>query len=400
MKLFDGFKKLFRKEIKLDKESRGKIVSLAKLKGGRLKFGDVLKVEDGYKAVTVYYNNVLDILPAGAYEIKETTVPKLFMLFFRGLKKSGTDKIPEYIKDCELYFVNEQEQPNFKFDIKFKTFSTTNNAKVKCRAVGDFSIKVSDVEKFMIYLCSTYPVVQNSKVLDEINFIVKTKFVLALSGGEYSLEDYFVKGEKICDKAKIDMKADMIDFGFEVSDINFLDIKVPKKFLALKVASLQKKVDIINNKPGESTAKVETSDGITPTQKQTSERVSPTQDTSDNEEFVDIDTLYQDFKKTEQENEINREASPPIVEEKPQKQPETDLKRYSLHREGKSKLYDLVDDYKISDAPQKNPMLFSEPVKKKTEEVKVVVKKLVTCPCCGAKNYEGDQLCCVCKSKL
>lgn len=441
MGLFDGFKKLFRQEIKLDKADKGKIVSLAKLKNGKLKFGSVLKVEEDYKAVTVYFNNVLDVLEPGAYEIKETTVPKLFMLFFRGIKKEGIP-LPDYIKDCELYFVSEKEHSDFKFEHKFKALSQTNKARIKMRSIIKYSVKVSSVEKFMIYLCNTYPIVQNSKAIEEISFISKKRICDLLSKGGYSFEDYFLREDKIVQDLTQELKLATDEFGFEVTDINFFDLKVPKKYLSLKIAALQKKVDIVNASSEARKASTQSDSQSMSFNQPTSfsqsadipkennfatnniiqnessiksdsyinkENVS-NQNDSDiiKDDLIDIDELYKDFKKQESQKRIEEETnsspqpSPQVIEEeRRKKQRKEEYAKFNLRREGQSRLSDLIDDYVISDAPQKNPMIFEER-KEVSKEVKETPKerKLITCECCGAKNYEGDEYCCVCKSKL
>lgn len=423
MGLFDGFKKLFRKEIKLDKADKDKIVSLARLKNGKLQFGSVLRVEENYKAVTVYFNNVLDVFEPGVYEIKETTVPKLFMLFFRGIKKEGVP-LPDYIRDCELYFVSEKEYDGLKFELKLKTLSSTNNARVKIKLLMEYVVKVSSVQKFMIYLCNTYPIVQNSKVIEEVSFISKKGIAELLSKPKHTFEEFFLSEDKVKKALLDELRLRTSEFGFEVVDINFLDIKVPKKFLALKIAALQRKVDIINGVDAvEKKEKTESpiikeapkreeinlakkDMGVQGEREQTEE-----QKTNDDvvvpDNIVDIDTLYNDFKKSEGEVKIKEEVvqpSPSVldIEKRKKKAREEEYAKFNLRREGQSRLSDLVDDYEISDAPQKNPMLFEER-KEQKEEKKVDApkeRKLVTCECCGAKNYEGDEFCCVCKSKL
>lgn len=441
MWLVDKIKKMFKKEIKLNEKDRGKIVSLVKLKNGIIKLGSDIRVEEDYNAAIVYYNHVCDVLNPGIHTFSENTIPKVYMLYYKSVRKDGVS-MPDSVRNADLYFVNLNEFDELKFRTTQKTISKTNGIKSKIKIFGKYTIKVNNTEKFMSFLCKQYAIVQNKKVFSEVTFIANEKINSILAKASFSFETFFLKKEELKAFLLSNLKAEIDGFGFIVTDIEILDIEVPKKMLTLKLSLEGKQKLEVESEPvlkresveedlnnhttsentfNENSAQQTISSSDTPEPKfESNVETQTTQENNveENDKIVNIDNLYEEFQR--QEENINRsnqnrsqdtsnlsvsQSSPEIILNK-QKQEKIrkDFKDFNLHREGYSNLYNTVDDYVISDAPQKNPSLFAEPKEKAEDEKKVEKeekpRRLITCACCGAKNYEGEKVCCVCGSNL
>ena len=442
MWLVDKIKKMFKKEIKINEKDRGKIVSLVKLKNGVIKLGSDIRVEEDYNAAIVYYNHVCDILVPGIHTFSENTIPKVYMLYYKSVRKDGVS-MPDSVRNADLYFVNLNEFDELKFRTTQKTTSKTNGIKSKIKIFGKYTIKVSDTEKFMSFLSKQYAIVQNKKVFSEVTFIANEKINSILAKASFSFETFFLKKEELKAFLLSNLKAEIEGFGFTITDIEILDIEVPKKMLTLKLSleGNQKlevegepvlkresvEEDLIEpaatenniNENGDKQT-ISSNNSVFSENKNETSFETPSQESKleEDDKIVNIDNLYKEFQK--QEENINKnnqtnfqessssyvnQPSPDIVLNK-QKQEKIrkDFKDFNLHREGYSNLYNTVDDYVISDAPQKNPSLFAESKEKseseEKEEIEEKPRRLITCACCGAKNYEGEKVCCVCGSTL
>ena len=446
MWLIDKIKSLFRKSYEIYPNNPSDLISFVKVKNKTLKFGNEIIVKEGYKLVFVHYNKVYDILQGGTYKVDEAFAPKLYARVIMKQKKDVNSKNPNKIS-ADLYLIKLDEIRLVSFKTTSKIIAHVNDTKVKFKVKGTFNFKVVDVEKFMNYFTGEFAFLRNKKVLRELSFIFSDEVTKKMKANNFNFNDYFLKRDEIEEKLRKDLEYLKEKFGIELSRIYINQIDVAKKFLGLKVlAEKQKKME---------------DDLITFTEERINKKID--NDNSLQEQNVEVlsrrDLLMKEIEQARKENEMksnkddfleakfssnndnffdesidmkkSNDESPHLFEEKNEdslnerKKDDTykksefvksdDINFGETRFSGNSNLYSNSENYtnNINDNSISNSYeTIKQPIPSIIDEIKldknglkeekviIVEKKLLRCPCCGAKNFEDSNDCILCKRKL
>lgn len=394
MWLFDKIKKMFDKSIALSEQDKQNLVTYVKLKGKTLKLGQEIFVNEGYNLASVYYNRFCDVVGEGKHALDETTLPKMYRLFYNATRKEN-DKIPDEIADADLYFINLKQMAG---DIRTgKIRFLSNEEKVKARLKCSIEYKICDIAKFMEYFANEFAILKNNRVVGEVEYFIKDKIKNCLERTDF--DDLFLRKADVENLLLSKMQELKEELGVEVAKIVVNDVEVPKKYLGKKI--------IAKNK-------VETNEEVL---KMVEDSINGVKE----EQKVYVNVAGNSTKNQSEQEATCQNA---IKSDTPQSKNEINQKNSENLRDNFSNNFatceDIINDvnksqvallggqsepYVISDAPQEAPNLFEEPRKKPPKEEKppkVVTKYkvVIKCPCCGAKNDENAEFCMVCKSKL
>lgn len=359
MGLISKIKSFFNKTVGLDTKNKDDLVVLLKGASGKIKVGTQVQIENGYRLVATHYNNVCDILHEGTYKVENLDMPKLFYLCQKRVLGKNYKSII-----ADLYCVNLKEYKNIVF--RSGVFVKTYNGKKNIKISGEFAFRVADVQKFMQKMCEEYAVVKSKAAMRDISYIVASEISYILRKNLFDLSSIMSNSEELKTLLLDKLKQLEKSLGVSISDVVIFDVDVP--------LALQRELDTIKS--------ISNLDGIF------------AQNENDREEiFVRVPNT-QSFAQGEAEssagaNEVKRESF-------------SDFESQESHSSYQSPYFEPLGE---------SPKVFEEEEKSAKEEAEQSSQndegddskkelKYKTCPCCGAKNFEGATNCCVCNSKL
>ncbi len=401
----DKIKKLFSKTLSLAESDKGNLITYVKLKNKTLKLGQEITIDQGYNLVSVYYNRFCDIVGEGKQTLDETTLPKMYRLFYNATKKEE-EKISNEIADADLYFLNLNQLKIFVRTGKMRFVS--NGEKVKARLQCEIEYKICDIKKFMEYFANEFAILKNGKVVGEINYFLREKIEKCLAKSEF--EDLFSKKEEV-EKIMLERTQELREeLGLEVVTVVLNEVEVPKKYLGKKI--------IAKNKVETSEEVLKMAENsINGVKEEQHVYVGVNKDLGNQREQEEIKQSASKENFNQQNNEDLRKGNEFLKQEQVSVKQYVscddiiaDVNKSQVALQGNKNWEDSYsvasEPYIISDAPQGAPNLFEEPKQEPIKEVeqapKVVTKYkvVIKCPCCGAKNEETAEYCMVCKSKL
>jgi len=208
---------------------RNDVVSFVKLRGGSVKIGSDVSVEEGYNFVFVYYNKVCDILQQGEYKIDESVIPKLYhasKAYTERKNVFGSQKIK-----TDAYYVSLKEAGHNIFKTQERIVAYKGETKVKIKLEGTFSFKVIETDKFMKALCEDYAVFRNKKVVKEICSTIGFEIAKAVNGKGFTLDDFFYNKDEVIQTISQSVNNHTNTFGVEAFKFFINRVIVPKKYL-------------------------------------------------------------------------------------------------------------------------------------------------------------------------
>ncbi|NCB48272.1 MAG: hypothetical protein EOM55_01385 [Clostridia bacterium] len=420
MEWFFGFKKFFNKKIALPPNQNDDLVVFFKLKKNMLKINSKAEVLDGYNLVTVHYNKVCDVLQAGDYELDASTMPALLKFCEKKLSRKGVF-IPTRVF-ADIYFINLNKNSNYSFKTPNYVLTKGQQGKVKIRLQGSFKMQVLNVKRFMQSFCDVYSVVKNKNVLKDLSYYVGRVAEKALDKTSFVLSDFLGNKSKIIDIIMQNLSSLEKDLGIKIDNVSIENVIVPRRY-KLSKGFLQDSKNANDN----------------------SEYLFKLVEDRLNNIKEDMTSVYA--------GSISEKSSEPNAQEcknsscnnfsQNQASSEQENQENIFIKNENSNNYDKTDSYEKTDSSFSNfgdqqapNIIFSDEAffaKDKTqnknvtqtenafnesnvkndevkdnggEEMPAKERKnkksssLVTCPCCGAKNFEDVEFCCVCKSKL
>lgn len=417
-----GFNKIFNKKIALPTNQTNDLVFFYRLKNDMLKIGSKAEVSEGYNLVTVHYNKVCDVLPQGDYELDGISVPALMKFCQKHSTKKG-DFIPTSVF-ADIYFVNINK--NTKYDFITPNYIKTigQQGKVKIRLKGSFKMQIINVKRFMQSFCDVYAVVKNKNILKDLSYYVGRVVEKSFDKMGFVLSDYLGCKDKIIDTIMQNIADFEKDMGIKISNISIEEVVVPRRYKLSKgflqdskeavdnseyliklvedrLNNLQEDMNVVfaNSKTAEKEQASSESRYKHSNFNQNSQNSQNTENNSNkesifvqNENNSDFSANNYDSSETIYVSNVEQQVPKIIAEELPINNEEIFVKQ------------DVEQNFKQNGFNEKQDIQNNkdEELKETFENDELIEKKnsLISCPCCGAKNFEGAEFCCVCKSKL
>lgn len=445
MWLIDKIKNLFGKQIKLDERQKENLISFANIKNNCLVFGSEINVDSGFCLCFVFFNHLCDILGEGKYVIEQNIVPKLWRKYIGTLKETS-DKTINKIENVDVYFVNVDKT----FELEYKTFkfiSFYQQAKVKTRLQGKISFKIKNVEEFMKFFSDEFAVLKNDKILTELKDIFVDEITMSLDKGNVQLEDLILDKNKMETFVKDKLTILGFKYGVEIENVEIDDVILSKRDIGKKLIvenKLKNQEEMIkfaensiNGVTQEQGTSVVYSQNIEEKSVEENNVNSNINVNAINEYSKDLNSQESDNKRENNScdcGQINLGYNNEF-HEKINKKYNVDEVMENLNKNMDKVTY-FTDTYGFGNTPQQAPKIFNEDEDKQQESntnkilsqnininsndnkdltqndceendgdksclgESQVKKDLITCSCCGAKNFANQTICCVCKSKL
>jgi len=420
MEWFFGFKKFLNKKIVLPPNQNDDLVVFYKLKNNMLKINSKAEVLEGYNLVTVHYNKVCDVLPQGDYELDATTVPALLKYCEKQSSNKGVF-IPTRVF-ADLYFFNTNKKANYTFKTPNYILTQGQQGKVKIKLQGSFKMQVVNVKRFMQSFCDSYSIVKNKNILKDLSYYVGRVAEKSLDKLSYVLSDFLGNKDKVVDAIMQNIASLEKDLGVKIEYLSIEDVIVPRRY-KLSKGFLQDSKNALDN--SEYLLKL-VEDRLNNLQEDMSVVFAGSKSENSAEFNAENQTQFSHNNSNQSPvNNFEKQSESTFV------QPET-ANNYNDNEANYSNFGDqqapniifgeqITEDEKIEKKELKtnddeqidkkeNSRKENENLQKsensggKTlssqEETKETNSSLVTCPCCGAKNFDGAEFCCVCKSKL
>ena len=227
MGLFTRFRRMFNKNVSILPHQRNDMVSFVKLKGGMLKIGSEIVVDENFNFVIVHFNKVCDVLRSGTYKVDEINTPKLFKYSKAFFSKKGMFTPKSIVTDA--YYINLKPFRLNTFKTPERIIAYNKDEKIKLKLEGTFTLRVVDSEKVMRALCNDYAVISNRKAMKEIKATIGFDVSKILNNKDYSLDDYLNNKEKIVETINNEINKYIEMYGLEASEFFVNAVIFPKK---------------------------------------------------------------------------------------------------------------------------------------------------------------------------
>ena len=215
MGLFSGFKKLMTKTITLSPYQRNDMVVFSRLKGGELRLGSEIEVEEGYCAILTHYDNICDLLMPGTHKFDGQGMP-LLSKFAKPVKTKLGYVAPKKIK-ADLYFINLKSFDNNYFKTVDRVTAYSGKDKVKMKVDGTYNVKVINALKLMKTLLSELAVVKEGRALKEIGAFTGEAVAKILNSNNFQIQDYMDRDPEITKTINEYINKTMEKYGVEDS---------------------------------------------------------------------------------------------------------------------------------------------------------------------------------------
>lgn len=458
MGLFSGFKKIINKTITLSPYQRNDMVVFSRLKGGELKLGAEIEVEEGFVAILTHFDNICDVLMPGVHKFDGQGMPMLSR--FAKPIKTKTGYIPPKKIKADLYYINLKSFDNNYFKTVDRVTAYSGKEKIKMKVDGTYNVKVTNALKLMKTLLSELAVVKEGRALKEIGAFTGEAVAKILNSNNFQIQDFMDRDPEITKTINEYINKTMEKYGVEDSNvvINQLYLKQKatepkpeeksKKSSSRAVSLEPEKVIDLNNIKGlqEAIGNVGKKDIIhvkpvviganeymerEEKKKQSSDSLSNTNSVVINKPLTqagprDAYEMYsgQFEAKEHKEQPVPELISTPVQKQEPKMaQPNKDVDDAVLDN-----IVDTATDKKKKSKEKKIEEFVNKLEKEKPASVEVEPKRpkkyckycntalemvakfcyncgksteeYISCPCCGAKNFSDATECLLCHSKL
>jgi hypothetical protein len=459
MSWFFGFKNIFIKKISLPQNKSGDLVFRFKLKNDLLKLGTQAEILEGFNLVTTHYNHVCDVIPQGDVELSGATMPELLKFNKKQVTSKG-EFIPTSLT-ADVYFVSTAERSNYPFKTPNYIETTGEQGKVKIRLEGTFSLQVVNTRRFMQAFLDSYAIVKDKDVVRDLSYHIGKLVEQSFGKNDFVLSDYLGRRQKILDIIIENIHQFEIDNGLKITKIFISNVIVPKRYKMSKgflqdskqadfnSEDLFKLVENRLNNLQDDMMTVATDKSGSQTVYEKNASAKNTSSPNQNDTFAERPNAFgattEPFDDTVYSSNFDQQAPKIIIEE------DSSSKNVSQNTSATKNEKDAVDSPNSNFAENsfsQSASVSAQPPKKETAkqstspagfennqnkansssvedknqskedkpnfeeddkakqsqdcatQSSAKESKLITCPCCGAKNIEGVQYCCVCKSKL
>lgn len=215
MGLFSGFKKLVNKTITLSPYQRSDMVVFARLKGGELKLGSEIEVEEGYCAILTHFDNICDVLMPGVHKFDGQGMPMLSK--FAKPVKTKTGYVPPKKIKADLYYINLKSFDNNYFKTVDRVTAYSGKDKVKMKVDGTYNVKVTNALKLMQTLLSELAVVKEGRALKELGALTGEAVAKILNSNNFQIQDYMDRDPEITKTINEYINKTMEKYGVEDS---------------------------------------------------------------------------------------------------------------------------------------------------------------------------------------
>ena len=392
MGLFSKISRLFSKPIILPEGAKGDLISVSSLGLGKYKVGKEIKIENGYRLVTVHYNEVCDSLHEGTYKIDSLDMPRLFNACRKRLLGKDLKSVT-----ADIYYVNMREfQLNFECKEKIKVYAYTGPASVK--VIGEFSFVVTDAALFMQNLCSDYAIIKNKIALRDVSSIVASDVAYLLRKRIFDLSKIIKSDDELTRYLIDNLEKIEAGCGIRVTQIAITDVKAPKGY-EREVESVKDTLAAQDDLLQE--AELHTSSGEE--EEPIFVKVGGFEEPKTTAPYV---RDYQENDKIEQKNDDFSTKIAPIDDSNAhieQLEPniisvEKDESAPAVVNESSSPALIKTEEKVDEKIESKQPI--EEPQQEIADTPQEEVKAIKNCPCCGTPNEINAKTCKVCGSNF
>lgn len=221
------FKKLFKKEIRLDNKFSGELVYPA-LYSKKLKVGSTLYVPEGYAFVLASRGKVLDTYSSGEVELNLINMP----VATKKLKLSKPDKSGKFKKkiDIDGYYVNLSE-----FVFPWKTyrkmvFKDKSYGYFKAKSNGEIVLQINNPTDFIKTLLTEYDYLKKGEAKKLLNNFISEFLTDKIEKKNYELYKVIKNCHSIENEIKELFTKKFNSYGVQINSFYIREFVVPKKY--------------------------------------------------------------------------------------------------------------------------------------------------------------------------
>lgn len=168
MGLISKLKSIFKKSIDCSNELEDKLVHFYVTSGRKVNLGTNIIVKDGFCAVIVSKDKVLDVLYSGKHKIDNSTIPLAFK-YLKLYKIDQNGNSPSSFK-CDFYFIDLNQHNNFEFSSNIPFVRKKDSlGRVEAYSEGVADIKVDMPAKLVEYLLYDHAYIKDKQAINEIS---------------------------------------------------------------------------------------------------------------------------------------------------------------------------------------------------------------------------------------
>ena len=233
MGLLAKLKNMFNKNIDCSKELEG-VFFHAILMSRPINIGSNIIVKEGYQALFVCKNKVMDILEAGKHKLDNSTIPYTFRrLKLYKISKHGN--MPKKFK-CDIYFISKEKISNFEFSSSQPYISKSKIfGKVFANCEGMCNFVIDQPKKLIEYLLLELAYVKNERAKTEISNIIGNAINEVLEKCPLNFESILTEVEDVGLYINTNINKKLEFCGLSCDMVKMNSMRVPAK--------LQKKID-------------------------------------------------------------------------------------------------------------------------------------------------------------